>query len=407
MRRPARGGRLRVCVIGSGTRFLSGISVYTNRLANSLARDHVVSVILMRRLLPARLYPGARRVGRPLDRLQYVPGVHVFDGVDWYWGSSIVAVTRFLLRERPQVLIFQWWSGTVLHSYLAIAIIGSLLGARIVIEFHEGLDTAEDRIPLAGPYVRLIAPLVLGLAHGFAFHAQPEVDAIAGRYHLPRAAIQVLPHGPHDHYRSGRDSQAVPRRDAPRGVCNILFFGVIRPYKGLEDLVRAFERLCEGESEAYWLTVVGETWEGWTLPIELIEASRWRPRITLINHYVHDDEVAPVFNGADVVALPYRRSAISGPVHVAMAFGKPLVVTPVGGLAESVEGYGGVVFTEPSDVPALARAISTARSLVGGSFTHPSSWAETSDAYNRLFERLSLTARSVALRDLPSRVDDA
>lgn len=389
MSRPIESTGLRVCVVGSGTRFLSGISVYTNRLANVLADHHAVSVILMRRLLPARLYPGARRVGQQLDRLRYVPGVRVFDGVDWYWLPSMVRAVRFLIRERPQVLIFQWWTGTVLHSYLAIAIVARLLGARVVIEFHEGLDTAEDRIPLAGPYVRLVAPAMLRQAHGYAFHARSEVDAIRGRYRLRRGAMQVLPHGPHDHYRSDNGTEALPRREAPEGACNILFFGVIRPYKGLEDLVRSFEKLCDAEPNGFWLTVVGETWEGWTLPLELIEASPWRHRITVINHYVHDDEVAPLFNGADVVALPYRRSAISGPVHVAMGFGKPLVVTPVGGLAESVVGYDGVVLTNPGDVDALVEALRDARRLVGRSFAHPHSWSNTLDAYDKLFARVS------------------
>lgn len=379
---------LRVCVIGSGTQFLSGISVYTNRLANTLGGRHQVSVILMRRLLPARLYPGARRVGQQLDRLQYLPQVKVFDGVDWYWIPSFLRAVHFLLRERPQVIIFQWWTGTVLHSYLALAIIGRALGARVIIEFHEGLDTAEDRIPLVGPYVRVTAAAMLRLSQGFAFHAKSEVAAIRSRYRLPRAATAVLPHGPHDHYLDSPGSQAEAQRDAPGDACNVLFFGVIRPYKGLEDLVRAFELLSDAQPDGYWLTVVGETWEGWSLPTDLIERSRWRSRITLINRYVHDDEVAPLFMGADVVALPYRRSAISGPVHVAMGFGKPLVVTPVGGLAESVEGYEGVVISPAGDVDALARSIERARALSDRRYEHPHSWANTLDAYDSLLQRV-------------------
>jgi glycosyltransferase involved in cell wall biosynthesis len=376
---------IRICVVGSGTRFFSGITVYTNRLANALAGHHEVSVILMRRLLPARLYPGRRRVGAQLDSLRYLPSIDVFDGVDWYWLPSMFRAIAFLRRHRPEVVVLQWWTGTVLHSYLALTIVARMLGARVIVEFHESLDTAEDQIPLARPYVRIMAPAVLRLCHGFAFHAESEVEAVGSRYRLPPGgASKVLPHGPHDHYLDGEQEVLRPRRDAPDGVCNILFFGVIRPYKGLEDLVSAFEKLCEQDPDGYWLTVVGETWEGWTLPTTLIEQSRWRERITFNNQYVHDDEVAPLFAGADVVALPYRRSAISGPVHVAMGFGKPLVVTEVGGLAESVEGYAGAVLTEAGDVTSLISAIEKAQSLVGRTFSHPRTWDDTLEAYDDL-----------------------
>jgi glycosyltransferase involved in cell wall biosynthesis len=379
----AREAELRICVVGSGTRFMSGISVYTNRLANALVYRHRVSVILMRQLLPTRLYPGRVRVGASLDRLEYDRRIKAFDGVDWFWIPSMVRAVALLLGVRPHVVIFQWWTGTVFHSYLLLAVVARLLGSRVIVEFHEGLDTAEDRVPLAASYVRVMAPAILRLSDGFAFHAKSEVSAVGSRYRLPRRPRRVLPHGPHDHYQAGRE--VAPRRDAPPGVCNILFFGVIRPFKGLEDLVRAFELLCDRDSSAYWLTVVGETWEGWTLPAELIARSRWRERVTFVNRYVHDDEVAPLFAGADVVALPYRRSAISGPVHVAMGFGKPLVVTPVGGLAESVEGYAGAVFTEPGDVDDLVRAIETAAHRTDGPYPHPQTWEATLAAYDELF----------------------
>src|SRR5215467_6509793 len=91
---------LRVCVIGAGTRFLSGMSQYTARLTNALSQFHEVSVILMRQLLPTRFYPGRQRVGASLTNLEYDAHVRVFDGVDWYWLPSIFRSLAFLLRER-------------------------------------------------------------------------------------------------------------------------------------------------------------------------------------------------------------------------------------------------------------------------------------------------------------------
>ena len=121
-------GQLQACVIGAGTRFLSGISYHTLHLVNALARSHEVSVILMRQLLPTRFYPRRERVGAKLTRLEYDPLVRVFDGVDWYWLPSMLRALVFLMRERPGAVVFQWWSGTVLHSYLLLALVARLLG---------------------------------------------------------------------------------------------------------------------------------------------------------------------------------------------------------------------------------------------------------------------------------------
>jgi glycosyltransferase involved in cell wall biosynthesis len=377
----------RVCVIGSGTRFLSGISVYTCRLANAMAASHRTSVILMQRLLPARLYPGRSRVGASLARLDYAAGIRVFDGVDWFWVPSLFRAIAFLVAERPSVVIYQWWSGTVLHTYLALAIIARLLGARVIIEFHEILDPGEARLFFVGGYVRLVAPLLMRLAAGFAVHSSQDQALVERHYGLAQRPISVLPHGPHDHYWSGT-VPPTPRRDAPPTCCNLLFFGTIRPYKGLEDLLAVFDELPEDVAETYWLTVVGETWEGWTLPAELIARSRYRERITFVNRYIHDEEVAGYFAGADAVVLPYRRSSLSGPLHVAMAFGLPIVISDVGGQAEALAGYQGAILIPPADHDALRAAVSDVAKLRGRRFVHPHTWEDTAVAYDHFFQRL-------------------
>src|SRR5258708_27911274 len=130
----------------------------------------------MRQLLPTRFYPGRQRVGANLTRLEYDPRVRVFDGVDWYWLPSMLRALIFLMRERPDVVVFQWWSGTVLHLYLLIAFVTRLLRARIVIEFHEVLDPGEAKLTLVHAYVRLFAPLQANLAHVFVGYSNHDCN---------------------------------------------------------------------------------------------------------------------------------------------------------------------------------------------------------------------------------------
>jgi glycosyltransferase involved in cell wall biosynthesis len=392
-----RRGR-RVLVVGSGTRFLSGISVYSFRLADALAEHgDKVSLLTMRRLLPARLYPGWKRVGADLTKLELRPDVAHYDGVDWFWIPSIFRAAWFIVRNRPEVAVFEWWTGTVLHSYIFLVLLVRALGGRVIVEFHEVQDTGEAAIPLVGRYVRAFAPVLWRLADGFAVHSEFDRELVGEHWpQTRRRPIAVMPHGPHDHYRpstaaDSTDGPPAPNdlREAPQGVINILFFGVIRPYKGLDHLVEAFDQIPDAEIERFWLTVVGETWEGFTEPVEMIKRSRRRSRITLVNRYVTDEELDGYMNGADAVALPYTRSSLSGPLHVAMGYGVPIVMSETGGNVEAAAGYGGIVLVKPSDPAGLAQALRGLTALVGQRFAHPHSWSNTAESFDELFDRVS------------------
>lgn len=376
----------RVCIVGAGTRFLGGMSYYTLYLVNALAHTHDVSAILMRQLLPTRFYPGRERVGAILTQLEYDPATRVFNGVDWYWLPSMLRALLFLSRERPNVVVFQWWSGTVLHSYLLLALVARMMGARIVIEFHEVLDPGEAKMALAQSYVRLVAPIMVRMAHGFVVHSEYDRKLLRSYYNLGERPVALIAHGPYNQYLSKEGMQEV--RTTAAECCNFLFLGLIRPYKGLEDLIRAFDALPESEISRYRLTVVGETWEGCTLPACLIERSRYRDRITFVNRYVSDEEVAAFFASANAVVFPYHRASTSGTLHIAMSQGLPVVVTQVGGLVEAVANYEGAILTPPGDPAALGDALLQIPHLCGKRYTDPHSWENTIKHYQDLFSTL-------------------
>ena len=374
----------KVCVVGPSTRFLSGISYYTYDLARALATPFTVCALLMRRLLPTALYPGSDRVGKPLTDIEMPADVETFNGVDWYWGHSMWRALRFLKRERPDVLVFQWWTATVLHSYLLLALVARLRKARLVIEFHEVLDTGEQRLRIPYLYARLLAPRLFAMASEFVVHSEADRDLVVQLFRISRDVVTVVPHAVYDIRKD-----ASPVRNAPETVCNLLYFGVIRQYKGLDVLVRAFSALPPETAERFWLTVVGEIWEGCVEPQDLIAESPYRQRITYIERYVDDEELAAVLGGADVVVLPYRRASQSGALHLAMGCGLPVVTTAVGGLIEATRDYGGAVLVEPDNVADLTAGILRAAKLNGRRYAAPSDWADTADAYREIVSRVT------------------
>jgi glycosyltransferase involved in cell wall biosynthesis len=372
----------RVCVVGPGTRFLSGITYYTYSLIGALAgAGHQCSAVFIRRLIPARLYPGRARVGEALTDLKLPPGIHRLDGIDWYWGWSLVRAAIFLSRERPHVLILQWWTGAVLHTYLVLAVVARLLGARVVVEFHEAQDAGETQLPFAARYMDVLGRILLRLSAAQLVHSNFDRDLVKSRYGL-NGGVALVPHAGYEYL-----ARRPPLRAAPHEAINLMYFGVIRPFKGVEDLIAALDLLGSARSR-FWVTIVGETWEGWDLPGRLIAASPHRDQITFVNRYVSDAEAAGYFAGADIIVLPYHRSSSSGPLQIAMAQGLPVVATKVGGLVEATALYDGAVLVEPRNPALLAEGIHRAARLAGQSFHGATTWTDTVRGYSELFDEI-------------------
>lgn len=377
-------------MVGGGSRFLSGISYYTHRLVCELDQRYSMSAIVARQLVPTRLYPGGARVGKALTKFEYPDTVEVVDGLDWYWGPNILRVIGLIYRQRPHVVVLQWWTGALLHSYLLVAAVARLRGAKVVIEFHEVQDVGEAAIPLLGAYVDAAMPLLVRMTDAAVIHSEVDRSPVTSRHRLGSRPVSVIPHGPYDQHSSQPQRHQANENRTDDGSISLLYFGVIRPFKGVEDLIRAFDLLNDEEVRRFTLTIVGETWENWTLPKELVTDSRFAERITFINRYVDDDEVSTIFSAADAVVLPYHRSSASGPLHIAMSAGLPVIVTEVGGLVEAAGNYEGTVFVPPKNPEAIRDAILTLTSRPNARYADPHSWERTVDGFTELFGRMGL-----------------
>jgi glycosyltransferase involved in cell wall biosynthesis len=385
--------RKRLCVVGSSFFFMSGISVYTRTLAQALAKEFDVSVLLLRRLVPRRLYPGSGRVGASLTSLDYEAIPH-FDGIDWFWGPSLIRGLRFLFSgQRPDGLILQWWTAAVGHTYVLLAVLARLRRVPVLIEVHEVQDPGEAGRPMAHRYGRLVLRVLLRLSSGVLVHHEHDRKLLMSAGIDPAGKpLAVAPHGPYSHLVALHPVPPPELADTPLsgevgGCRNILLFGVIRPYKGLEDVVAAFDALPREVAERLVLTVVGETWEGWTVPIEQLQNSRHRDRVRIVNRYVSDAEAAYVFSQTDVLVLPYRRVSSSGPLHIAMAQGLEVIMTDLPALRAVAATYPGAEFIPVADVEALTAALWRAAYRPARRWKPMGDWTLTVDAYRALLGR--------------------
>lgn len=348
----------RICIVGPSKRFLSGISYYTIRLANAMSMEKDVSVVCFRQLLPTFLFPGKSHVGKNISDLNFSPGIPVFDGMDYNNPLTWIQAYSFLKAQKPDIIVLQWWTSSVAHMQLLLKLFAGLLNKpKIIIEFHEVVDPFEESILPIRLYSKITGKLLRKNLDAYITHSESDKELVAKRYSIAPEKIHVIPHGLYDQYGELLDIKEARKNLSIKDDFVILSFGLIRKYKGTSYLIRAFEQLPTEIIEKSRLLIVGEIWEDRKELLDQIKASPFYKHITLVDEYVPDDKVNVYFSAADVVVLPYLRASQSGIAHIAMSFGKPVIVSEVGGLKESMVKYEGTFFVPPGDVDSIRKAI--------------------------------------------------
>jgi glycosyltransferase involved in cell wall biosynthesis len=323
-------------------------------MANSFAdRGHDVSAVLLRNLVPLFLYPGRDRVGKSEHTLNFQADIDVYDGMDWNAPGTWLGALNFLRKTKPEALIIQWWTSSVAHMLIFLALVSRLIRKkpRLVLEMHEVVDPLEERILPIRLYSRLAGRLLIKLCDVFVVHSSEAKSAINQIYHIPEEKIYVVPHGSYDIYESLDSVQSKEALGVEGFV--ILNFGMIRRYKGVPILVRAFDLLPEEVAAASNLVIAGEDWGDDPDLYQAVAKSRYKDRIVFRPQFIPDESVAQYFSAADVVVLPYLRTYGSGVANIAVAQGKPIVMSNTATLLESFDAYEGSEFFPVGDSEAL------------------------------------------------------
>lgn len=214
------------------------------------------------------------------------------------------------------------------------------------LEFHEKRYCWLDRLNN-----RLVAGQIdAAFVHGQS--AIPLVRAVVG---LPANRIYHVPHGNYAGSISGIDNKTSPEKQGEGKT--FLYFGLVRPYKGVLTLIEQFRRL-EG---AATLIIAGDP-QGAEMRQQVEEAARPDQRIRLRLSYLPDDDLARLISACDVVVLPFKDVFTSGSLVMAITWGKPVVVPNVGLIREYVDDSC-AVFYDASDDRGLFQALQIVRKM--------------------------------------------
>ena len=244
--------------------------------------------------------------------------------------------------------------------------------------------------PNASPRAVRSARKVFGAMDAVVAHSQHGAARLRDEVRLPAERIWVIPHGAFDYLTRLPEEKPLPEELEGAEGPVVLSFGLLRPYKGLENLLEAFGEVGEAE-----LWIVGNPRMG-VEPLHEM-AALTGAKVRFVTRFVEDAEIPSIFRRADVVALPYLDAEHSGVLYTGLAFGKPMVVSAVGGFPE-VADTGAARLVPPGDTGALA---ATLRELIGDEAAReelaaaaraaaagPYSWDEAARLTMALYEEL-------------------
>ena len=333
---------MRIALIGPAHPYKGGGARHTTELAHRLAAaGHDVIIESWRAQYPRRLYPGQQTVDVPEGE----PYPRTYRRLAWYRPDGWLAAGRRLASA--DLVVFALLTPLQVPPYLAIlAGLGGRPGRpRTAVICHNVLP--HERRPGDVALTRAL------LAHADTVITHSAGQAVQARELAPGATVRtarIPPHLP----AAARQDQATERSPVPAPAqCELLFFGIVRPYKGLDVLLRA---LAQAPAHVT-LTVAGEFWGGTGPAEQLIAGLGLRDRVTLRPGYVPAAAIPALFAAADALVLPYREATASQNALLAFAHGVPVITTTAGALAEAVrDGVDGLTCA-PDDAEDLLRAL--------------------------------------------------
>jgi glycosyltransferase involved in cell wall biosynthesis len=310
-------------------------------------QGHELLLISFKRQYPDWLFPG-QSDRDPSCSVLPVEGAH-------YWlnpWNPLTWIATFcrIHHHRPHMLVMQWWTPWWAPAWFVLGALNRLaLGTPQIYLCHNVLPHE------AHWWDPLVARMVLCWGAGFVVQSEGEQRRL--QRFLPQARATVFPLPVMDLW----SEQSVPKEQArlqlglPTDVPLLLFFGMVREYKGLQDLLAAIPSI-RARLGPLMLLVAGEFWTDPSPYLEMIQRLGIEDEVRLDNRYIPNEEAILLFSAADLLVAPYRAVTGSAVVQLARGFGLPAVTTRLGGLAEVTEGALGLL-APPSDPDGLAATI--------------------------------------------------
>ena len=318
---------MHIVLLGTAYPFRGGLATFNERLARQLqAEGHQVEVITFTLQYPSFLFPGKTQYSTedaPTDLL-ISQQVNSCNPLNWF------KVGHRIRKMQPDLLITCYWMAFFAPCYSIIERIAKRNGKTRTIALVHNMIPHEPSI-----LDKLFAPFYVRSTDGFVALSESVVQDInrLDRNNKPKTSY---PHPIYDHY-----GEQMSKEEACQALNlnpenqYMLFFGLVRAYKGLDLLLDAFGKVKD-QLPNLQLIVAGEFYEDEDKYRAQIESNQLTNRVIIKNDFIADADLRKYFGVADLIVQPYKTATQSGVTQVAFHFEKPMLVTNVGGLGEIV-----------------------------------------------------------------------
>ena len=334
---------MKTAILSAFHPFRGGIAQFNGNLYLELGKMADVKAFNYSRQYPGFLFPGKTQYVGAGDNSFPLPSEAVLDTANPFnWPGA----ARKIKAWQPDLLLMRYVMPYFAPSLGYVARKVRRSGCKVV-------AIADNIIPHERHIIdKPVTKYFLGGLDGCVTLCDAVADDL--RRWAPELPSKVIFHPLYSHF-----GEKLPREEAERklglqpGMKNLLFFGLIREYKGLDILLEAFDSLPED----YQLIIAGECYGPFDKYQTAIDASPARERIHIFRRYIDDAEVKDFFSAADVTVLPYRSATQSGVSSASYHFEVPMIVTAVGGLKETIGDTGTGLVAEDVNPAAVAGKI--------------------------------------------------
>lgn len=330
---------MKIAIIGTAYPYRGGLAAYNERLAVELGKQHEVTVYTFTLQYPDFLFPGKSQYtdGPAPDNIKIVRCLSSVNPVNWF------STGRRINKEGYDLAIIGFW---LPFMGPCLGTVGRLLNCPVLSIVHN-IVPHEPR-----PGDVAFARYYCGASDGFLSMTDAVHEDL--KRFIGQKPSMISPHPIYDNFGEALDREvALKKLGLDPANRYLLFFGLIRDYKGLDLLLEAFGN-TRFRNSGIKLIVAGEFYSDRTVYDDLITKHQLEEDITLADRFIPDAEVATFFSAADLLVQPYKSATQSGVAQIAYHFNKPMIVTNVGGLAEMCPDgrVGYVVEPDPAEIGA-------------------------------------------------------
>ena len=311
---------------------------YDRALAAALARAGAEVELLTSHFLYGPVPPAeGYRVDERFYRRSTARGLEARARLPFKAAEHFGDMLRFRRDADADVIHYQWLTAPPLDAHLLPKIRPRVMTA------HYILPPRPSRRQVSS------ARRAFGAMDVVVAHSEHSAARLRDEVGLDPGRVRVIPHGAFDYLTHLPDEKPLPPELEGAEGPVVLCFGLLRPYKGIENLLAAFRRVRDAE-----LWIVGNPRMD-VAPLHRL-AEEAEGRVRFVTRFVEDAEIPAIFRRADLLVLPYLDAEHSGVLYTGLAFGKPLLLSAVGGFPE-VAATGAARLVPPGDVGALAAAL--------------------------------------------------